>query len=476
MSDKITIDPTSLNVKCCYTLLEPASHHDPDTGVGANINLYRRQLVRLPYTARGRTLTEDWYSKIATAFPIPVECEDIFCDEPFSRFVGIALIKVFIENYGKSYSSEDWGQGIFTGVEAYKRLQNRMELSAPRAANLKEYWSLLIRDMKVEVLGDATSLFQLLAVPSGCHHEVLYHLEKYAPMVVEMARFWLDTEKRSDATYAKKSKMEQTSGDRTVMRFTADRDTDGDRPLETSVPVPTHSGNDIRHDIRYAGMVHLFAKLGFTLDVEIPTSVKALFENGGNISKGTSSFSDAYALSQTIRAHYPILGLLGGCTDTFMLGDSNLHSVSAFWEGRENNTALKHLFGVSAEHSVIDMLDNWTLHRHVGRYDGSPMPYAFETVSAGARLYVHFNFSPYTPELELGAFWSAFETFQTIDASVGGQSAKGFGKVKVDILEADVDRFADARMKYEADIELNKEALAFGLKKGFLCTEKLVCS
>ena len=43
--------------------------------------------------------------------------------------------------------------------------------------------------MKVEVLGDNTKIFQLLALPSGCHHEILYHLEKHAPMIVEMARF-----------------------------------------------------------------------------------------------------------------------------------------------------------------------------------------------------------------------------------------------------------------------------------------------
>ena len=473
MNDTITIEPNELNLKCCYTLLEPASHHDPDTGIGANINLYRRQLVRLPYEARGRALTADWHDKIAKAFPIPVECEDLFFDEPFTRFVGIALMKVFIENYGKSYGGDDWGQGLFTGLEAYKRLQNRMELAGPRAANLKDFWSLLIRDMKVDVLGDNTQLFQLLALPSGCHHEVLYHLEKHAPMIVEMARYWLNHEKLANEDYAKNAKKEKTSGDTVTLQFTEETDTE---ILESSVPIPTHSGNDIRHDIRYAGMVHLFAKLGFDLNTELPTGVKALFENGGNIAKGKSAPSTDYALKQIIRKNYPILGLLGGCTDTFMLGDGNLQSVSVFWEGRENNEALKHIFGVTAEHSVVDMLDNWTLHRHVGRYDGSPMPYSFETVAAGARLYVNFQFSPYTPELELGAFYAALETYQKIDASIGGQSAKGFGKVKVDILDGEIESFVDAFHKYEDYLEYNKEALAFGLKKGFLCTETLVCS
>ena len=122
------------------------------------------------------------------------------------------------------------------------------------------------------------------------------------------------------------------------------------------------------------------------------------------------------------------------------------------------------------------MIDNWTLHRHVGRYDGSPMPYSFETIAAGAKLYVNFQFSPYTPELELGAFYAALETYQNIDASIGGQSAKGFGKVKVDILAGAVEDFVEAKHVYEEFLENNKEALAFGLKKGFLCTDTLVCS
>ena len=161
--------------------------------------------------------------------------------------------------------------------------------------------------------------------------------------------FWFDHEKLAGETYAKKVKKEKTSGDTITLQFTEEADTE---ILESSVPIPTHSGNDIRHDIRYAGMVHLFAKLGFDLNTELPTGVKALFENGGNIGKGKSAPSREYELAQTIRENYPILGCLGGCTDSFMLGDGNLQSVSVFWEGRENKEALKHIFGVTAEHSV----------------------------------------------------------------------------------------------------------------------------
>ena len=458
---KITLHPDALNIKCCYTLLEPASHHDPDTGIGANMNLYRRQLIRMPYQQRGRELTQSWYPKIARAFPVPTECIDIFHDEPFERFIAIAIIKVFIENY--TGRDEGEGEGIFRGIERYKRLTQRMEMAAPRAYNLKEFWAILIRDLKVTLLSDPSVLFQLLAVPSGCHHRVLYEIEKSATMIVEMARYWKESQTRG-----------QTE---TVIDFHASSDAPLTETLEASVAVPCHSGNDIRHDIRYCGMVHLFSSLGLDLDTGLPTGVKALFENGGNIGKGVSAPSDSYALAQEIRKTYPILGLLGGCTDSFMLGDGNLHSVSPFYFGMEYNPALKSLFGIEATHSVVEMLDEWTLHRHSGRtHDQSPMPYAFEVVTAGAKLYVNFQFSPWTPDIELGAFVAALETYKNIDSTIGGQSAKGFGKVEVEYIEPPHERFHAGSMEYDNYLEACQDALVFGLKKGFLGTQKMVCT
>lgn len=478
MTHPIQIEPNALNIKCLYTLLEPASHHDPTLGMGANVNLYRRQRVRLPYHATGRALTAEWHSKIADAFPIPIDCQDLFMDEPFERFIGIALLKTFIENYERNPEGDGWGQGLFTGVEAYTRLIARCELAAPRAVNLKEFWAILVKDLQVTHLRESTALFKILGVPNGCHHEVLYHIAKYAAMLVEMARYWLDTEKMAVPAYATKAKKPQASTEQVTLSFVDTEAVDAENMtmLESSVAVPVHSGNDIRHDIRYAGMVHLFATLGLDLTTELPTSVKALFENGGNIAKGKSAPTTAYALSQEIREKYPILGLMGGCVDGFMLGDSNLQAVSAFWAGREFNAALKSLFGITVSHSVTDMLDSWTLHRHVGRYDGSPMPYSFETVAAGAELYVNFQLSPWTPLLEQGAFWAALQTFIDIDGHIGGQAAKGFGKVRVDFLQADTDILLSARELYESHLREHASELVFGLKNGTLGTTHKVCS
>ena len=221
----------------------------------------------------------------------------------------------------------------------------------------------------------------------------------------------------------------------------------------------------------------MFGGFGFTLHAKIPTGVKALFENGGNISKGSSAGSDTYSLAQQIREKYPLLGLLGGCTDSFMLGDSNLHSVSAFWYGKEYNLALKHLFDVEAKHSTIDMLDARTLHRHSGRtHDRSPMPYSFETVATGAKLYVHFQFSPWTSRKEMGAFLCALKTYENIDSTIGGQSAKGFGRVQIECLDEIEREFLEGAEEYIDDLDKNLIERQEGLQTGMLGTDKVVCT
>ena len=490
----LTIQPENLSVKCLYHILSPVSHHDATAAREANASLYNRQLVRVPLHQAGRPVTFAHLDAIAEAFPVPIESYDIFEDEPFADFVAIAIVKTFIQRY-----STEGGIGLFEGVERYRRLSDRIQLAAPRSPNLKFFWSLLTQDMQVGPMGNTKKLFKLLAVPSACHHEVLYHFQRHATMTVEMARDWYRNERLSDAEYAKKAKSEQTSGDMRALHFDVDRphkilteieaiekfgvDGRGNPKYptkEVSVAIPCHSGNDIRHDIRYAAMVHLFDTLGLDTDTKLPVSVKALLENGGNIAKGKSAPSDAFTLAQIIREKYPSLGLLGGCTESFMLGDSNLFAVSPFWYGREYNDALETIFGVSATDSVIDLLDDFTLHRHSGRtHDQSPMPYSFEGIQSGAKLYVQFKFSPHITDLERGAFGAALRTFQDVDGTIGGQSAKGFGQVKVEVLETDdggspvvTDLHIEA---YEAYLNQNFIELAEGLQLGTLCSGKVVC-
>ena len=472
------IEPNQLAVASKYTLLEPASHHDAESSLESNASLYRRQRLFVSRPEAEMTYPPEQTQKVVSAitrdFPVPSECEALFNDEPFERFVGIALTKTFITSFG-IMREDKWGEGIFEGKRAYSRLGARLEQVAARVPDLKSFWGLLLKEMRVgisEHRNNSLPLFKLLSIPRPFHHAILYEITQQAALIVEMARFWNDTEKRQHATYAELAGEAQADTDSVVLELQSGTGSTGDR---LSLSVPHHSGNDIRHDIRECGAQFLLASLDFDeAEDTLPNSVKALLSNGGNIAKGKTAGPRAYALTQQIRAAYPLFGLLGGCTEGFLLGDSNLTAVNAFWEGREFNAALKALFDVEVSHSVMDALDTWTLHRHVTRHEGSPMPFSFEVVQAGLALYVHFQFSPYTTELEFGAFWTALQTFRDTDSTIGGNGAKGFGRVAVDILNAPdfMDTAADAYRAYLAE---NANELKRGLCEGTLGTDTAVC-
>ena len=477
------INPSELSIKCKYTLLEPASHHDAGSGLDSNASLYRRQRVYVERPVASLAMAHhaqhvDVPAALSEAFPIPAECEALFSDEPFERFIGIALAKVFIESFGIMRENV-WGEGLFEGTRAYARLASRFEQTAARVPDLKSFWGLLLKEMRVGISEQRSArdaLFQLLSIPRLFHHAILYEMTQQAPLIIEMARFWHDTAKRQSAAYVAAANVAQADTATVTLSLVSETlEKAGETGAShVSLAVPHHSGNDIRHDIRETASQFLLATLGFDAATDtLPNGVKALLSNGGNIAKGKTAGNRAYALTQEIRAAYPMLGLLGGCTEGFLLGDSNLTGVTAIWGAREFNRSLSHLFDVTVSHSIMDALDTWTLHRHVTRHEGSPMPFSFEVVQAGLSLYVMFQFSPYTTELEFGAFWTALQTWEATDATIGGNGAKGFGKVTVEILHCPC--FIDeAAGHYQAYLTQNAKRLKAGLCDGTLDTNTQV--
>lgn len=240
-------------------------------------------------------------------------------------------------------------------------------------------------------------------------------------------------------------------------------------PEEVSVALPTHSGNDIRHDIREALMYHLLETLNIDFEADdLPMPIKILLENGGAMSE--SSPNDAYRRAQTIRKNYPMFGLLGGCMPGYMLGEGNLQSVSCFFKGYENNAALEE-FGIQSNHSVLELLDQYTLTKHAVRTEDTPMPFSFEVMQPGTELFVRFQFHPFSTEIELGAFATAMLHFEQANAAIGGQAARGFGRVKVDYLK-EPDPFWGNATLYQDHLEENRDRLREGLLNGTLGVEK----
>jgi hypothetical protein len=238
--------------------------------------------------------------------------------------------------------------------------------------------------------------------------------------------------------------------------------------------VPTFSGNSVRHEmVREPGLWHLFHRLGVGFK-SVPKGVQAIFENGNNIAGGSSAPSNAFALSQQIRDRFPLLGLLSGSTDSWLLGDSNLSAVNAWIVCKENNDALS-LAGIESQESIFDMLDSWTLNRLSGRNGSSPMPFAFEVLSKGTEIAVRFGLSPYATEYEIGALLAAIFTYEHADSTLGGQAARNFGLASVDWLHEVTPDDAHCQLVYERYLDDNKDALVTELRSGELGAGVVVC-
>ena len=454
----VIIEPRNSIVWCRYTLIEPVSHHDPGQADKSNFSLYRRQLRRIELADAGDNITQEKIDQITKSNPVPIEIAAYFEDEPFSRFIAICITRLFIQEYGQGN-----GHGLFSGMERYRRLEDRLSQTASRTNTLKSFWSVFTKEMKVPPLRGENIhfLMDLLVQPRACISGVLYQFAKYSQLIQMLARTWVEAIKLANPKMAELASKTQTSAEMRILAFTPEST---GAPGEISVALPVHSGNDIRHDLREASMYHMLHMFDIDFDESLPLEIRTLLENGGAMSEGSPQ--DTFRRQQIIRENYPIWGLLGGSMKGYLLGEGNLQSVSCYFKGRENNEALADISVVSNE-SVVDLLDLWTLTRHSTRTESNPLPFEFEVIQPGAELYVRFQFHPFTRDLERGAFISAMQTFEDTESSIGGGAARGFGRVKVEYLKHPEDLF-EKRALYEAYLTENYGKLRDGLVDGTL--------
>ena len=444
-------------------MLSPLAHGDPAQGDKSNVTLFRRLKMSLPAVNVGRLPTQEEIDVLCATLPVPVEVAPFFETTTLPQFLGASLVRWFVRLYGAGE-----GSGLFSGMERYRRLEERFVHEAIRANTLGEFWSLACASLQVGAAGGEydRALLPLLSVPASLAGLVLREIADKPRMLVMLGREWVVTEKCTDAEYARKSGREVSSGEMTVLKHDASAIQVGDTAI---VQVPAFSANSVRHEVvREPALWHLLDALNVPFDSLLP-GVAAMFYNGGNIASGAVAPSNAFALAQMICANYPSLGLLGGCADAFMLGEANLR-VNCWLECRENNDALA-LAGLKSDVSIFDLLDRETLTRHAGRVGSGQMPFSFETLATGAEVLIRFALTPYATALEVGALACAVQMFQTADATLGGNSARGFG-LSTSEWHGDVPVGGG---EYEAYLAENAKVLRDGLLDGTLGAGKVVC-
>jgi len=436
------------------------------------VSLFRRQAQHVTREETGRLPDQGEIDALSEAFPVPVESAPFFADLSLANFIAVCLLKSFISKYKGSD-----GEGLFEGMERYRRLEQRASQSAVQAGNLRAFWGHLCRSLEVSGAVGAASeaMMRLLSIPATVGQKALATLAETPAPQVMMARFWDEQERAASKKYADSADMEQTSGETQALDFDADALTDDSGTL--TVEVPQYSANSLRHElVREPAMWHLFHALEIDFDEPLG-AMTSLFYNGGDLK--SSGSASTFWKKKRIRTAYPSLGLLSGATDSFILGESNLR-VHCWLRCRENGRALPEQ--VETDTSAFDLIDRETLTRGAGRLSGrepeddNQMIYTFETLVPGAEIICRLSLTPYAAPLEEAALRTALRTFEEQDMTLGGQSARGYGKVELDRIATPEATGETTPEAYDEYLEEHEEDLRQGIIDGTLMSGAEVVS
>lgn len=443
--------------------IQPIVHGDPDVVDDSNVKPFRRraQLVHVDTFDAG--LDQAGLDRVLAGFAIPVSLRAFFTDLSAPELLAVGVLKAFME----AFSSRD-GEGIFTGVERYSRLNARVKQAASRTETLRGFWSDLCASMQVSDDGKADlNLLALLSTPRSLTTSVLRTLTDQAETTLMLARVWFDAQKTQNARYAEAS---QKTFDDSGTYTPAYAASGLPAPLGTLVrQVPEVSGNAIRHClVREPGTLHMLRLLGIGLN-ELPPHTAYMLLNGNELRKGASAPDDEHRLGWEILQRYPLLELVSGCTDRFVMPESAL-KVGTYLVCIENVAALEQ-FGVKPEHPAERLIDRVSLVRHPdAQVDASPMPFSFETLIVDTRFVFDFTLRPFASRLAFGALAAALTEAQS-SAVIGGKSGVGFGRITFDLPES----LEAAKAAYETYLQENSTTLRAGLLDGTLGTNlKLV--
>lgn len=477
------VTPTAERYELLLRAIAPISHHDPAVHDDSNRQLFNRRLQLLSTEAPMETISWAAAKRICLHHRIPVSMAAIVEMQSLHEFLATAVVRLFLD----FYNSGD-GTGLFAGMERYSRLEPRVRMAAIASVSLREFWDRLTYTMQVPIHrgADDAVLLELLGVPPGTQLAVLRYLARDSRSIISIARLWHTTKKRADPEYAAAASLQLLPDVEVEIEWTDPHFPDAEEELVSDVAqriieVPAVSANSLRHQlVREPAMYHLFTALGMAPALPgtglLSEGTESLLYNGGNIAAGAKAPTNAHLLAKQVRRVFPSLDLLGGVTDSFDLGESQL-SVAAWVVCRENRHALQGSPAAEmpeANMSVYDMLDDVTHTRQGPSKETGQMIWSFETLCQGVPILCRLGLKPYTDPLTRGALGAAVRWWRDNDASVGGQSARGFGIMAADWL-GDTAPLDEATEQYEAYLAENAEALREALRDGTLGADKVVC-
>lgn len=451
------------------TLESPMASFDATVVSDSNYLTFNRQkqLVRIEGKKTQKYDTEK-LQNIAESFGIDQTTSEILNDITPSQFIAVAITRLFI----KAFSRGD-GMGLMSGVGRYNMLLGRMIAASFQSESILDYWNALCKSMLTGVQqskfdADFLKIAGAAANPSA----VMDAIRTQPEIVLTIARHWAQNTKSDEGLFAQERKLDFAPEPESA---------DGMRIAE----VPAYSGNALRHvTVRRPGYLNAMNYLGIPSGLPqdnesgILPAVEALFANGGNLEKkdnGSNQFHDG----TIIKNNYPILNLLGGCTNNWDLGESKL-KPSIHLICRENRNILDEslLELDNASISAFDMLDGITQTRTAHKGVGQ-MIYNFETLAKGSQFVINFTIhhdvnNEKLTNLTLGSFYDALQSWAE-NPSLGGKASEGFGQCNMQWVNPAANVY-DLSQAYRDYMTSNKDDLAAWLRDGTLGTGKKVIS
>jgi len=457
------------------TALEGISHHDPATGKKSNVLTFNRQKQFVTRKATDTPVYTHLVDALCQQNLMPESVADLLSRLSVPEWLAAAYIRLLVD----IYNSKD-GEGLFSGMERYRMLENRVQTAAARCHTLHAFWSIVTNDLKLGIHPSQfdAQIAMFWTLPPSAQYQMLAVMVSNTRDITTLARLWHTTNKEQSFEYMEKSGRggEWAEQNTVVAHFTGDQ-----FPVpqdQIVLKVPTISVNSIRHQlVREPSWLHLCNALGIDPKARgegpLAVGMDGIFYNGGNIAEGAKEPAGAFRLAGEIRVSYPSLDLLGGTTSLFDLGESRL-KVSAWIVCAENADALPDSLRetAQAQTSVFDMLDTVTRTRMATPDGQGQMIYNYETLVKGSQVYVELTMTPYTTPLTRGALGAALAYYADNGGVVGGQSARGQGHVQIHML-TDFPRCMGID-DYEAYLSENKDRLLAGIMDGTLCSGSVV--
>lgn len=248
--------------------------------------------------------------------------------------------------------------------------------------------------------------------------------------------------------------------------------------------LPYLSGNAIRHRfVRAPGARWLITRLG--LLGKLTLQQLNFFLHGGNLTEGGGTENTRrIADMQTL---FPLLRLLGGC-----LPNQILKGSLAAWRGtlvcEENRAYMASVLpsGFTVDKPLRPAESEVSGYQYTrsdaaktspdlvpadAEVESNLMIFSGQAVTRGS-LFLHGFQITHASRLELGALYHSLGLWQQEGGTVGGQAARGHGRLRLSILGGDEEDQAAAVTEYIAHVDVNQPACVAWLADAFKAKEK----